>query len=154
MTANPMHIGLPVILPEEIDQDKKLVNAKQVLSNAQEFLARSAKKHVVTRTVMRYGPKRIAAALGIIAVIILSSFGISDYFRKKNDNVLRSVKAKTFDLANTPKLSPEFPVPPITEQLILGNLTIPEVIDAIKEPAQKIKIATGYSHTVGNPGPV
>ena len=149
-----MPIGLPVILPEEIDQEKKLVHAKQVLNNAQEFLARSAKKHVVTRTVMRYGAKRIAAALGIIAVIILSSFGISDYFRKKNDNVLRSIKAQTLELANTPKLSPEFPVPPITEQLILGNLTIPEVIDAIREPGQKIKIATAYSHADGFAGPV
>ncbi|HZI53462.1 MAG TPA: hypothetical protein VFD56_07165, partial [Chitinophagaceae bacterium] len=90
-------------LPEEIDEDKKLANAKQVLSNAQEFLARSARKHLVTRTVMRYGPKRIAAALGIVAVVILSSFGIRDYFRKKNDHVLRSVKAQTLELANTPK---------------------------------------------------
>ena len=144
-TCKPNAHWIARYLPEEIDQDKKLVNGKLVLSNAQEFLARSAKKHVVTRTVMRYGPKRIAAAIGIIAVIILSSFGVSDYFRKKNDRVLRSIKTQTFELANTPKLSPEFPVPPITEQLILGNLTIPEVIDAIKEPGQKIKIATGIA---------
>ena len=77
---------------------------------------------------------------------------VRDYFRKQNDNVLRSIKAKTFELANTPKLSPEFPVPAITEQLILGNLTIPEVIDAIKEPAQKIKIATGIATQIGSPG--
>jgi len=144
-TAKPNAHWIARYLPEEIEQDKKLSKAKQVLSNAQDFLARSAKKHVVTRTVMRYGPKRIAAALGIIAVVILSSFGIRDYFRKQNNNVLKSVKAQTFKLANTPKLSPEFPIPPINEQLILGNLTIPEVIDAIKEPGQKIKIATGIA---------
>jgi energy-coupling factor transporter ATP-binding protein EcfA2 len=132
-------------LPEEIEEDKKLSNAKQVLSNAQEFLAKSAKKHVITRTIMRYGAKRIAAALAIIAVVVLSSFGIRDYFRKQNDSVLKSIKEQTFELANVPKLSPEFPIPVITEQLILGNLTIPEVIEAIKEPAQKIKVATAIA---------
>ena len=144
-TCKPNAHWIARYLPEEIDQDKKLVRAKQVLSDAREFLARSAKKHVVTRTVMRYGPKRIAAALGIIAVIILSSFGVSNYFRKKNDNVLKLIKEQTLELANKPKLSPEFPVPPITEQLILGNLTIAEVIDAIREPGQKIKTATGIA---------
>ena len=80
MAAKPNAHWIARYLPEEIDQDKKLVNAKQVLSNAQEFLARSAKKHVVTRTIMRYGPKRIAAVLGLIAVIILSSFGCQGLF--------------------------------------------------------------------------
>ncbi len=144
-TAKPNAHWIARYLPEEIDQDKKLANAKLVLSNAKEFLKRSAGKHVVTRTVMRFGPKRIAASLGIIAIIILSSFGIRDYFRKQNDNVLKSIKAKTFELANVPKLSPEFPIPPITEQLILGNVSIPEVIDAVKDPKQKIKIATGIA---------
>lgn len=151
-TAKPNAHWIARYLPEEIEQDKKLANAKLVLSNAEEFLKRSAGKHVVTRTIMRFGPKRIAAALGIIAVIILSSFGIRDYFLKQNDNVLKSIKEKTFEIANIPKLSPEFPIPPITEQLILGNLTIPEVIDAIKEPGQKIKIATGIATQLVNQG--
>lgn len=144
-TAKPNAYWIARYMPEEIEEDKKLANAKLVLSNAKEFLKRSAGKHVVTRTVMRFGPKRIAAALGIIAVIILSSFGIRDYFRKQNDNVLKSIKAKSFELANEPKLSPEFPIPVITEQLILGNVTIPEVIDAVKDSKQKIKIATGIA---------
>ncbi|MBA2744771.1 MAG: ATP-binding protein, partial [Flavisolibacter sp.] len=132
-------------LPEEIDQDKKLTKAQQVLSNATEFLELSAKKHMITRTVMRYGPKRIAAALGIVAMIILSSFAVRDYFQKQNGNVLKAIKKQTLEIVNEPKLSPNFPVAPITEQLILGNLTIPEVIESIKEPGQKIKIATGIA---------
>ena len=151
-TAKPNAHWIARYLPEEIDQDKKLSNAKLVLSNAKEFLNLSAGKHVVTRTVMRFGPKRIAAALGIIAIVILSSFGIRDYFRKQNDNVLKSIKEKTVELANLPKLSPEFPVPVITEQLILGNLNIAEVIDAVKDPKQKIKIATGIATQLVNQG--
>lgn len=144
-TAKPNAHWIARYLPEEIEQDKKFSNAKQVLGNSQDFLARSAKKHVVTRTIMRYGAKRIAATLAVIAVIVLSSFGIRDYLRKQNDNVLKSIKEKTFELANVPKLSPEFPIPVINEQLILGNLTIPEVIDAIKDPQKKIFITTGIA---------
>ena len=150
--AKPNAYWIARYLPKEIDEDKKLANAKQVLSNAQEFLTRSARKHVVTRTVMHYGPKRIAATLGLIAVLTLSSFAVRDYFREQNDNVLKSVKEKSFELANVSKLSPEFPIPVITEQLILGNVTIPEVIDAVKEPNQKIKIATGIATQLVNQG--
>lgn len=139
-------------LPEEIEQQKKLSKAKEVLSNAQEFLKKSAAKHIVTRTIMRFGPMRIAAALAVIAVIILSSFGIRDYFQRQNEHVLKSIKSQTLQFANLPKLSPEFPIPPINEQLMLGNLTIPEVIDAIKEPRQKIKIATGIATQLVNQG--
>jgi energy-coupling factor transporter ATP-binding protein EcfA2 len=144
-TAKPNTHWIARYLPEETEQDKKLSNAKLVLGNAKEFLTQSAAKHVVTRTIMRYGPKRITAALGILAVIVLSSFAVRDYFQKQNGNVLKSIKEQTFKLANLPKLSPEFPIPVITEQLILGNLTIPEVIDAVKDPGQKIKIATGIA---------
>lgn len=141
-------------LPEDIEPEKKLSKAKQVLSNAQEFLKRSAGKHVVTRTIMRYGPKRIAAALGLIAVILLSSFAVRNYFRRQNDYVLRTIKSKSFEFANEPKLSLEFKIPLITEQLILGDIRIPEVIDAVKDPGQKIKIATGIATELVNQGKI
>lgn len=132
-------------LPEEIEQDKKLTNAKQVLGNTKEFLSLSAKKHAVTRTIMHYGPKRIAVAVGILAIIILSSFAVRNYFRKQNDYIFGSVKSQSLDLVNDPKLNLEFSIPVITEELILGNVTIPEVINAVKEENQKISIATGIA---------
>jgi hypothetical protein len=132
-------------LPEEIEQDKKLANAKQVLSNAREFLKRSANKHFVTRSVMRYGAGKIAAIVALIAVITLSSFAVRDYLRTQNNYVLNSIKTQTFELANNSKLSLEFSVPVITQQLIVDNVTIPEVIEAVKEPKQKINIATGIA---------
>jgi energy-coupling factor transporter ATP-binding protein EcfA2 len=144
-TTKPNAHWIARYLPEEIDQDSKLSKAKLILGNAQEFLTRSAGKHVVTRTIMRYGPKRIAAVLAVIAVVTLSSFAIRDYLHRQNSYVLKTIKKQTFELANMPKLSPEFPVPAITEQLIMGNLTIPEVIEAIKDTKQKIKIATGIA---------
>lgn len=150
--AKPNAFWIARYLPEEVEQDKKLSNGKLVLSNAQEFLKRSAKKHVVTRTIMRYGPKRIAAVLGLVAIIMLSSFVVRSYVRRQNDYVLKSIKEQTFELANKPKLSLEFPIPVITEQLILNNLTIPEVVDAVKDTIQKIRIATGIATQMINQG--
>lgn len=143
--VNPNAYWIARYLPEDIVQEKKLNRAKLVLANAQEFLMRSARKHTVTRTIMRYGPRRIAAALGVIIVIALSSFVVRDYFRQQNDYVLNVMKEQTFELANAKKLSLEFVVPVITEQLILGNLTIPEAVDAVQEQQQKIRIATGIA---------
>ena len=151
-TAKPNAHWIARYLPEEIEQDKKLSKAKQVLGNSQEFLARSASKHVVTRTIMRYGPKRIAAVLGLITVLLLSSFAVRNYLRKQNDYVLKTIKESSFEIANQTKLSLEFPIPVITEELISGNVTIPEVIDAVKDPMQKIKIATGIATQLINQG--
>jgi len=144
-TAKPNAYWVARYLPEELDQEKKFLKAKQVLDNAEDFLRRSARKHVVTRTVMRYGAKRIAAVLGLVALLTLSSFAVRDYFRKQNDYVLKTIKEQTLQLANTPRLSLEFPVPAITEQLMLGTLTIPETIEAISEMPQKIRMATGIA---------
>lgn len=144
-TAKPNAHWIAHYLPEDTDQEAKLAKAKQRLGNARLFLKKSAAKHIVTRTIMRYGPKRISVAMALIAVVTLSSFAVRNYFREQNGYVLKSIKTYTFDLANITKLSPEFPVPVITEQLILGNLTIPEAIAAVNDPKQKIKIATGIA---------
>ncbi len=104
-TARPNAHWIARYLPEEIQEDKKLSKAKQVLANAHEFLKRSATKHVVTRTVMRYGAKRIAAVLGVIALITLSSFAVRDYFRKQNNYVLSSIREETLRLMNSSKIN-------------------------------------------------
>lgn len=151
-TTKPNAHWIARYLPEETDQEEKLSKAKQVLSNSNEFIAQSARKHIVTRTVIRYGPKRIVAVLALLAVILLSAFTVRDYFHRQNNFVLKSIKDQSFDLANKSKLSLEFPIPPITEQLISGNTTIPEVINNVKDPRQKIKIATGIATQLINQG--
>jgi hypothetical protein len=132
-------------LPEEMDDGKKLSKASQVLVNMQEFLSQSARRHVVTRTVVRYGAKRIALALALVAIIILSSFAVSDYVRRKNNYVLKSIRDQSFEIANRQKLSLMYAVPALTQEMIMGNVTISEAVDAVKEPLQKITIATGIA---------
>src|SRR5665213_61276 len=144
-TLKPNAYWIARYLPEEMEQDKKISKAKQVLGNMQEFLAQSARRHVVTRTFMRYGAKRIAIALALIAIIILSSFGIRDYMLRQNNYVLKSIKEQSFQIANKPKLSLMYAVPVLTQEIILGEVTIPEATDAVKDPFQKIRIATAIA---------
>ena len=143
--AKPNAHWIARYLPEEIEEDKKLSNAKQVLHHTREFVKKSARKHVITRTIMRYGPRRIAIVLALLGVITLSSFAIRNYLHRQNSYVLKTIKKESFELANKSKLAMEFLVPTISEQLILGQLTIPEVVDAVKDSSQKIKIATGIA---------
>ena len=144
-TARPNAWWIARYLPEEMEQEVKLSKAKQVQENMQEFLARSARRHVVTRTFMRYGAKRIAIVLALIALITFSSFAIRDYIQRQNNYVLKSIKEQSFEIANKPKLSLMYAVPVITQEVILGNVTIPEAVDAVNDPLQKIRIATGIA---------
>jgi hypothetical protein len=143
--VNPNIHWIARYLPEDIVQEKKLNRAKIVLANAQEFLDQSAKKHTITRTIMRYGPRKIGAVLAIIALLMMSSFVVRRYFEQQNSYVLETFKKQTFELANISKMSLEFAVSVITEQLISGSLTIPEVVNAVKDPQQKIRITNGIA---------
>ncbi|MBY0433418.1 MAG: ATP-binding protein, partial [Cyclobacteriaceae bacterium] len=132
-------------LPEDIDQNSKLTRAKQVLDNSQEFLQRSARKHAITRTVMRYGPGRIAAALAVVAALVLSSFAVRDYYRTQNDYVLKSIHNETLRLAANPKATYGDRITLVVEELRLDQTTVKEVIDFIEDPAEKLHVAMGIA---------
>lgn len=132
-------------LPEDIAQNKKLTRAKQVLGNAQEFLQRSARKHAVTRTVMRYGARRIAAVLGVIAILLLSSFVVRDYFRRQNDYVLKSIHKQALALAANPKATYGDRLNLLAEELRLGRTTVKEIADHIQDPFEKEHITAGIA---------
>jgi len=132
-------------LPEDIAQNKKLTKAKQVLENAQDFIQRSTAKHAITRAVMRYGPRRIAAVLAILVALVLSSFALRDYYRKQNDYVLKSIQDETLRLAANPKATYADRMTLIVQELRLGQSTVKEVVDFVKDPAEKLHVAMGIA---------
>jgi hypothetical protein len=48
-SLNPNIHWVARYLPEELDQEKKLSKAKNILKNSQEFLSKSARKHVANQ---------------------------------------------------------------------------------------------------------
>ncbi len=127
-------------LPEDIDQSKKLEKAEVVLTNTREFLKQSARRHIVTRTVVRYGPKRIAAVLAILAVFILSSFGLNNYFQRQSAAVLKEIKEQSFQLANSTKVNFYQKALLLIEELRLGQVSIQGIVQRVDDPVAKINV--------------
>jgi len=132
-------------LPEESSKEAKLEKAKRIRDNSLEFLSRSAKKHIVTRTVMRFGAKRIAAVIGIIALLTLTSFAVSKYYQRQKGYILNSIGQKVDDLAGNQNIILVRRAAMIAEELKLGRSTVDGSIGAIKDPVQKIKVANALA---------
>ncbi|MBZ5858417.1 nSTAND1 domain-containing NTPase [Flavihumibacter profundi] len=132
-------------LPEEGREEVKLNKANEILNNGREFISRSASRHVVTRTIMRYGPKRIAAFVGLIAVIALSAFAINVYFKRQNESVLKNIHQQGLALTANPKVKLEYKVTLACEELKMGLTTLKEAVMASKEPIDRINVANGIA---------
>ncbi len=132
-------------LPEDLDQERKLSKAKVILKDSEEFLSRSVRKHVMTRTVMKYGAKRIGIAVALIAFLVFSSFALRQYLRQQNSFVLNSIQSDARDLVNSKKVGFSEKLYLIVEQLKLELFSIDEVINGIPDPVEKINIANGIA---------
>ena len=75
----------------EGDLEQQLEHAGEILSNAKNFIQKSAKRLIFSRTVLRYGAQRIAIAAGVILLIGLCTYYYFDYRKKQNDYVLKEL---------------------------------------------------------------
>ena len=143
--AKPNSEWIARYLGEEFDHEQRQAKAAGILHNAQQFLQRSARKHAVTRAVMKYGPKKIVAVLAVVAFVGLSSFAFKTYLDRRNVAVLKDIKEQSFSLFNNPKLSFADRAKLVNEQVRSNITTIPEVIDNVKDPFEKIVMANGIA---------
>jgi hypothetical protein len=127
-------------LSDDATNEVKLSKARTVRDNAREFLKQSARKHVVTRTVMRYGARRIAVAVSIIALVTLSSFAFHGYWERQNSQVLARMEQETYAIANSRKADFYFKSSLFAEQLRAGEFTVQELADQIQDPIHKINV--------------
>jgi len=80
-------------------------DAENVLKDTREFLNRSARKEMVSRAFMKYGPKRIATVFAILAMLVLSGFYWYDADQKKNSNVLGRIRSESFALLGSQEIN-------------------------------------------------
>ena len=78
------------------DQQQSLRHAEETLNDTREFLKRSARKEMVTRAFMKYGPQRIATVFAILVMLVLSGFYWYDADQKKNERVIERVRSESF----------------------------------------------------------
>src|SRR5690606_11769486 len=80
------------------DKIKARAHAHETLEDIKQFLKRSARKVIVTKAFMKYGPQRIATSLAVIILITLSGFYWYDAEQKKNERVIERVRSESMSL--------------------------------------------------------
>jgi hypothetical protein len=132
-------------LKDDVDKTQKLEKAAKIQQNAAEFIRRSARKHLITRTVLRYGPGRIAAVFGAIVLLTLSSFVVRNYLERQNSTVLNNLAKSTIELAANPKIILRYKVMLVSEQLRLGGVTITQVLQEVEDPIERLNLVIGIA---------
>ena len=83
--------------------------------------------------------------LGLILVLTLSSFYVADYWRRRDAYVLKEVKEKALGFAGDKNIVLTFRVVALNEGLMQGDLTIPEIAEAVKDPMERINVIMGIA---------
>ena len=143
--AKPNDWWIARYLPGENTREAKLKKAGEILANAREFLKQSASKHAITRTVMRYGSKRIAATLALIAFLTLTSFAVRNYLKQQNASVLASIKKQSLEFARDPKVTLYAKAVLLSEELKQGQNSVTEIMNAVPDTIQKINLANAMA---------
>ena len=86
------------------DAPQRTKEAEKLLSDIQEFLNRSARSVVITRTFMKYGPQRIATLFAILVMIVLSGFYWYDAEQKANERVINRTRKEVLTLMDSPEV--------------------------------------------------
>ncbi len=123
--------------------DEKYRKSEETLNNANDFLKRSARKHIVTRTVMRYGARKIAATLALIAFIVFSSFMVKNYLERQNTFVMDTIKDETLSLLSNPKVVHQEKITLLVESIKGKYLTLSEITNSIESPLEQARITNG-----------
>lgn len=121
-----------------ISREEKIENAKTVLANSREFLRQSNRKHLVTRTVLRYGPKKIGIVLGVVALLIVGSLALRGFYLRQNSHVLQAMKAESLRIGSNPKNNMFMRGGTFAAQLQSNDLTVTEIINHPADTFTKI----------------
>ncbi len=89
LSPNPYWINRYLKTGEE---EKTLPHAKEILEECTDYLNRSSKKHAISRWVMKVGMGKIAAALSILVILLLTSFVLAEKYQRTNEVVLNRIQ--------------------------------------------------------------
>lgn len=76
-------------------------HATIILADIREFINRSARKEFVTRSFMKYGPRRIASLFAVLVMSVLICFYWVNANQKKNEHVIQRVKIESAGLLSS-----------------------------------------------------
>ncbi len=122
------------------NEDDVLAKSKEILANTQNFLWQSARKVVITRTFMKYGPARIATMLAIVLMAVLSGFYWIDAEEKQNSRVIERVRSQSFELMKSKEVRADFKaIQLLMEERYEGGSMVPYL--ANQDPKLRLSLA-------------
>jgi len=142
---NPNAFWVNRYLNKNDDQKSTLEKANEIINNSKEYLKRSAAKHTVTRIVMRYGPKKIAAVIALLALVLFSSFYVVEMMSRQNEAVMRKIASDALELfknENTSMLNKQTYVL-FQERLNPGMFET--ILGKLDNDHERAKVATGVA---------
>jgi energy-coupling factor transporter ATP-binding protein EcfA2 len=84
---------------------QSLQQSETVLADTREFIKRSASKVMVTRAFMKYGARRIAVGVALLAMVLMTGFYWYDAQRKTNSRVESLVMEEAHQLLQSKEVS-------------------------------------------------
>lgn len=123
------------------DTPKNLKESTQIVDNSNEFLEKSARKHLLTRAVVKFGPRKIAAVVGILIFLILSSFYYYDFRKRNNDYVLNQIQDEVKPLLNGDKAGYDFKATYVINSERIEKGQFVSILNDLETDQNRFKIA-------------
>lgn len=121
------------------DQDSEL--PEKLLSETQEYLKRSSRRVLISRTFMKYGTQRVATFAAIVLMMIMSGFYWNDAINKKNERVIARITGSAEKLLRSEDVRNEekgtYLI--VQEGLKPGSLVL--ALKALDNPKDRVSIA-------------
>ncbi len=124
------------------NDSETLEKAKEILDNSKEFLSLSAKKHVITRAVVRVGARKIIATLAVLALVIFSSFYYLDAVKRRNDVVIEAIKQDSEKLLESRHSTLGWQTYYLIGAEKYEKGSVKKTLDKLNSDVEKIKMAT------------
>jgi energy-coupling factor transporter ATP-binding protein EcfA2 len=139
---------------EHVTETKKnLDESTEIVKNSEFFLRQSGRKHAITRAVMRFGPRKIAAGLAIILVLAFSSFAVYNNIKKKNFYVIQQIESEGIELLNKGRGG----MFPRSFYLVVRERNEPgmarKILNEIEDPLNAFELATAMAVDLNLNGP-
>ncbi|MFL5752768.1 MAG: hypothetical protein ACJ76F_05130, partial [Bacteroidia bacterium] len=91
----------------EISQQEKLARAEQTLKDAGQFIRQSARSLFFSRTVLKYGARKLTALIGLFILAVSCTYYYFDYRSKQNDSVIQDLENRGYYLSLSDKVRNE-----------------------------------------------
>ena len=122
------------------DTPKNIEESTHIVDDSRDFLARSGRKHMITRAVVRFGPRKIGAVVALLLFLGLSSFFYYDYRKRTSNYVLNQVDDDAFVLLNGDKAPYNIKATYLINSERLEKGRFEEIVNSLDSDQNKLNI--------------